>query len=159
MALYNSQLYANNYYMLQGLGDYQIFNDILWGQDPMWTTLKVSQIENRSNLVTRSFYFPFKINTANLGTNVKSIRFGYTDSVENDSANFIYIEPNKTSFNIARSFTFSTNKISTYIANNFLDYDTICEYKLYLPLLELYLLMVNLYMTSLIISTYNIHVI
>lgn len=133
MALYNSQLYANNYYMLQGLGDYQIFNDILWGQDPMWTTLKVSQIENRSNLVTQSFYFPFKINTVNLGTNVKSIRFGYTDSVENDSANFIYIEPNKTSFNIARSFTFSTNKISTYIANNFLDYDTICEYKLYLP--------------------------
>ena len=47
--------------MLQGIGDYQLFNDILWGQNDMWTSLKVNQIENRSSLVTQSFYFPFKI--------------------------------------------------------------------------------------------------
>lgn len=133
MSLYNSQLYANNYYMLQGIGDYQLFNDILWGQNDMWASLKVNQIENRSSLVTQSFYFPFKISTKNLGTPVKSIRFGYLDSIEYGAANFIYITPNKTSFSIYRNFTFSSTDIYKYITNSFLDYDTICEYKLYLP--------------------------
>jgi len=134
MSLYNSQLYSNNYYMLRGLDDYQRFIDILWAQSDMWATLNMTIPDNRSALITTSFYFPFKIGNYNkLGVEVDKIRFGYTYSEKQTGAKFIYIDPSKTSFNIFYTFTFSKDEIRQYLTTSFLDYDTINEYKLYLP--------------------------
>lgn len=134
MSLYNSQLYSNNYYMLRGLDDYQRFIDILWAQSDMWSTLNMTIPDNRSALITTSFYFPFKIGNYNkLGVEVDKIRFGYTYSEAQTGAKFIYIDPSHTSFNIFYTFTFSKDEIRQYLTTSFLDYDTINEYKLYLP--------------------------
>lgn len=134
MSLYNSQLYSNNYYMLRGLDDYQRFIDILWAQSDMWSTLNMTIPDNRSALITTSFYFPFKIGNYNkLGVEVDKIRFGYTYSETQTGAKFIYIDPSHTSFNIFYTFTFSKDEIRQYLTTSFLDYDTINEYKLYLP--------------------------
>lgn len=134
MSLYNSQLYSNNYYMLRGLDDYQRFIDILWAQSDMWSTLNMTIPDNRSALITTSFYFPFKIGNYNkLGVEVDKIRFGYTYSETQTGAKFIYIDPSHTSFNIFYTFTFSKDDIRQYLTTSFLDYDTINEYKLYLP--------------------------
>lgn len=134
MSLYNSQLYSNNYYMLRGLDDYQRFIDILWAQSDMWSTLNMTIPDNRSALITTSFYFPFKIGNYNkLGVEVDKIRFGYTYSETQTGAKFIYIDPSHTSFNIFYTFTFSKDEIRQYLTASFLDYDTINEYKLYLP--------------------------
>lgn len=134
MSLYNSQLYSNNYYMLRGLDDYQRFIDILWAQSDMWSTLNMTIPDNRSALITTSFYFPFKIGNYNkLGVEVDKIRFGYTYSEIQTGAKFIYIDPSHTSFNIFYTFTFSKDEIRQYLTTSFLDYDTINEYKLYLP--------------------------
>lgn len=134
MSLYNSQLYSNNYYMLRGLDDYKRFIDILWAQSDMWSTLNMTIPDNRSALITTSFYFPFKIGNYNkLGVEVDKIRFGYTYSETQTGAKFIYIDPSHTSFNIFYTFTFSKDEIRQYLTTSFLDYDTINEYKLYLP--------------------------
>lgn len=134
MSLYNSQLYANNYYMLRGLDDYQKFINILWAQSDMWTSLHMTIPDNRSSLITNSFYFPFKIGNYNkLGTEVDRIRFGYEYSESATTNKFLYIDPSKTSFKIFFNFTFSKTELQKYLTNSFLDYDTINEYKLYLP--------------------------
>lgn len=134
MSLYNSQLYANNYYMLRGLDDYQKFINILWAQSDMWTSLNMTIPDNRSSLITNSFYFPFKIGNYNkLGTEVNRIRFGYEYSESATTNKFLYIDPSKTSFQISFNFTFSKSELRKYLTNSFLDYDTINEYKLYLP--------------------------